>query len=379
MLIIAAAVIGFYFVMPEVVKRGYEGRAAREGLTLSIDQVELSRQSVRLLGVTLSAPDVPGTIHARAVEVTLEKLDPVEVAVHDAQVTIDASYGSLYDALTRWSNAHVAADDGRGTLRRATVDAANVAWTRPFGEATRIDVENATMTVEREEAHTLGDDLEVTAPLVTVTTSAAGKMGFWKASWRKQLSGSRLSLVLDPVSGARATVIVAGGNVVSVDLTVPREPLAQLGLAPTAFGRRAEDPFLLEAALKYARSSSSQATGELHVDVLGARLSGAPSSVEAGANLRIEGDPNAPMDLKDGSFALGPFRGKLAGTVTMMPQYLKADLSWKTASLRCNSADPSQMAVASMTGAIHFDSRGLDDTALVLVPSAKCGLKIFPP
>jgi len=369
---IALAIAGFYLVLPELMKRGYVSSAARDGFVLSIEQVEVSPQAVALLGVTMSAVEVPGvTARARRVDLTLHKLDPVEMIVHDGVLSVDGSYAQVHDAVASWVTSHPTKDDGRGSLQRIVLESGKVIWNRPFGEATRLDVENATGAIDRDPPHGLGENLELSAPIVSVTTSGAGKVGPWRVRWRRQPSVSQVTVLFDPVSGAQANALFGAGGLTSVDLAVPHVAATQLGLSPTAFGRRAEDGLTIEGTVKCSVPTPTRLVGEMHLLLSGARLAGAPSTTDAEIYGKVDGDPAQALDLKEGVFVLGPIRGRLAGPVSVMPAFLKADLSWKPG-VRCPTSDQ------VVSGTIRVDTRSVDDTAVGVLPATKCGLRNLP-
>ncbi len=372
--VVALAIAGFYFVLPELMKRGYVASAAREGLALSIDQVEVSLQAVHLRGVTMSAVEVPGvTVRARLVDITLRKLDPIQMSIHDGVLSADGSYAQVHDAVASWTTAHATRDDAHGTLERIVLESGKVIWNRPFGEATRLDAENVAGSIERDLPHLLGEDLELTAPLVSVTTTSAGKIGPWSLRWRKQPSVSQVTLVLDPVSGAQATALVSESRVTSLEVAVPHVAAAQLGLSPTAFGRRAEDPLTIDATLKCAVPQPTRLAADLHLALSGARFAGAASVMDVTLDGKIDGDPAQPLDVRDGVLALGSIRGRLAGSVTAMPAFVKGDLTWKPG-VRCPGSSDQ-----TVSATVRFDSRAVDEPAVTVQPSGRCGLKILPP
>jgi len=372
LLLIVAAVGGFYFVVPELMKRSYVSSAARDGLTLSIDRVELSFEAIHLRGVAISAVDVPGvTLRAAGVDLVLQRLDPVELTLHDATASVDGSYPQIHDALVRWTAAHASPEDGHRALLRVVLESGKILWSRPFGEATRLDAENVTGTLARSTPEaSLGEDVEVSAPLAYVTTAAGGKMGPWRVKWRRQASSSLVNVLLDPVSGAQANIAIGTNGILSVDVALPHVSATALGLGPSAFGRRPEDALALEGMIKLAAPSASRVTAEMHLVLAGARVTGAAAAADAEIDGRLDGDPSQPLEVRDGSFVLGPFRGKLGGTLTLAPAFLKGDLSWKTPQ-RCPASDQ------LVGGTVRFDTRSIDNASVL--PSPKCGLRILPP
>ena len=371
--VIAAAIAGFYFVLPELIKRGYVASAAREGYTLVIADATLTLHSVHLEGVTVAAAEIPGvTLRARSVDMRLRKFDPVEMNVHDVVINADGQYPALHDAILAFVTEHRTHEDPRGELEKVSLESGKLAWSRPFGEGTRVDVENLSAFAERQEGHALGDDVDVLLPIVSLTTSSLGKSGPWRAKWHREPLLSKASLVLDPVSRSEVTATLGDAGVLALDAVIARVPLPQLGVSATAFGRQPADPLTVEGSLKYT-ASGPRVQAEIHLGALAARLAGATSAADVTVDGKVDGDPAQAMEVRDGALSFGPFRGRLGGAMTLAPSYVKADLTWKGGPIRCGASEQ------TVAGTIHWDSRSLDDTSVTLVPSAKCGMRIFAP
>jgi hypothetical protein len=320
----------------------------------------------------VSAVDVPGvTLRARQVDLTLNKLDPVEMTVHDGALAIDGSYARVHDAVAAWVSSHATTDDAHGTVARIILESGKVAWSRPFGEATSLDAENVNGEAERSQPYALGENLELTAPIVSLTTASGGKMGPWRFRWRKQPSVSQVTVLFDPASAAQASALVGPTGVVSIDVAIPHVPATQLGLSPSAFGRRAEDGLTIEATLKGSAPSPGKLAGELHLVLGGARLSGAAATTDVELYGKVDGDPAQPLDVRDGILGVGPARGRLSGTVGVTAAFLKGDLVWRTVA-RCPGIDQ------TVGGTLRFDTRALDEGGLGVSPATKCGIRGLP-
>ncbi len=374
LLVIAAAVAGFYFYLPELIKRGYVSSAAREGVTLAIDRVEVSTRAIRLSGVTASAAEVPGVMfRAQSIDLGLYRIDPVTMTMHGVLLTVDGSYPVIHDAMAVFFGAHPL-DEGRGTVRTVDIESAHVIWNRPFGESTKAEAENISLSGQREPPHALGEDFDLEVPLLSLTT-AGGKLGPWKVKWHREGPTSRVTVGFDPLgpSGAQAKVMIYEGAVQTVDATVPRVPLAQVGITPALFGHKADDPVTAEAVVSYRLSNPAHAEANASLVISGAKVSGASSSADASLEAHVAGDPTQPLDIHDSALAFGPYRGKLTGSLAIAATYLKADLAWKSAAQRCSAGDQ------VVTLGLKFDSRQVDDSALAVAPNVKCGSKLFGP
>ena len=60
------------------------------------------------------------------------------MVAYDVVVTVDGAYPSLAEAESRWSSAHVSQERKDVGLQRLRIDSGQIAWTRPFGEQTRL-------------------------------------------------------------------------------------------------------------------------------------------------------------------------------------------------------------------------------------------------
>jgi serine/threonine protein kinase len=373
-LALAAAIL--YVGLPEFLKRSYTAGAAQDGVTLTLDGVEVSLRHVRLLGVTATMADLPGvTVHAHAVEIAFSgRLDPTDVAAHDVLLSIDGSSSAVTDAIRRAKAAHDWKSLRQGTLRQVTVEAGHLVWSRAFGEGTRLEAENITLDIERNAHEPLGDDLTFASPIVDVTASW-GKMGPWVVNGQLDHGQMKATLNLDPTGTSRASVsaVVDDGSVTTLDMSVPRSSAAQLGLGGALVGRRAGDPLFITGEAHYAVRSASRVEAMVKLELSGARLAGAVGTADGQLEAHIDGDPARPIDVTKGVFGFGPFRGTLSGPVSVGPGFLRAELGYRTGAARC----PGGGEVA-LGGGIVFDTRNLGDGKLIVSPSTRCGMKVLP-
>jgi serine/threonine-protein kinase len=376
-LVAALFVATVYIGLPEFLKRSYSSVAAREGVSLSIDSVEVSFRRVRLVGVGATMADLPGfTAHAKAVEIWFSyQLDPTEVAAHDVLLSIDGTASAVEDTLRRARLAHDFAAIREGTLRQVNIDTGHLVWSRALGEGTQLEAENVTLGAERNGHDALGNDLTFTSSLVTAST-AWGKLGPWSASGQVDHGLTKATLTLDPsgASKAAATFVIDKGTVTTFDFTLPRSNVGLLGVAPAVASRRPEEAFFAEGEAHYAVRSASRIEASVRLSLSGARMGGALAPADAQLEAHVDGDPARPIDVTKGLLVYGPFRGAVGGTVTVGDPFVRADVGFRTGTNRCpNGSD------ASLAGGLAFDTRTLGDAHLLLAPSGRCALKILPP
>jgi serine/threonine-protein kinase len=373
-LALAAAVL--YVGLPEFLKRGYVTAAAHEGVTASIDSVEVSLRHVRLLGVTATMADLPGfTLHAHAIDVRFSmRLDPTDATARDVLLSIDGTGSASLDALHRAEAAHDFKALREGSLRQIAVEAGHVVWSRAFGEGTRLEAQNVTVDIERDGNEPLGSDLTFASPIVGVATTW-GKLGSWVVSGQHDHGQTKATLTLDPSGTSRGavSVVMNDGSVTSLDLNVPRSNVAQLGIGNDVLGRRESEPLFATAEAHYAVRSASRVEASARLELSGARLSNAIGATDALLEAHFDGDPAHPIDVTKGVFAFGPFRGTLSGPASFGSGYLRADLGFRTGAARCPGGND-----VSLGGGLVFDTRNLGDARLIVAPSGKCGLKVLP-
>jgi len=375
-LALAAAVL--YVGLPEYLKRSYASAAAAEGVTMTIDSVQVSMRHVRLVGVTATMADLPGlTLTAKSLEVWFSfRLDATDAVVHEATLKIDATESAVADNLRRATKAHEWKGLREGTLQRVAIDAGQLVWSRALGEGTQVEVQNLSMEIEKNGHDRLGDDLSFQSPLVTVTVPW-GKVGPWIAEGQVDHGRTKATLTLDPSGANKAalSVVMDGPSVTALDLTLPRANAASYGVSNALLGRRPDDVLYAEGNLHYAVASASKVEASASLVLSGARLAGAPSSAErASIKGDASGDPSQPIEISRGELTFGSFHGPLSGQVTIGPGYVRADVGWRTGGVSCPGG-----GVASLGGGLVFDTRSLGDARFGVVPNVKCGLKILPP
>jgi serine/threonine-protein kinase len=377
MLLTALVLTILYVGLPEFLKRSYASAAAREGVTVTIDSVDVGWRRVRLVGVTATMADLPGfTLHVQSLQVRFSyALDPTDAAAHDAVLSIDGTSAAVQDSLRRARLAHEWKAVRHGTLRQVSVESGHMVWSRAFGEGTRLEAENIGMEVEQSGQDALGDDLTFASPIVDLT-APWGRLGPWSLNAEVDHGQVKATLMLDPsgASKAAASFVVDRGTLTAFDLALPRSNMAMLGVSNALLGRRPDDLLFAEGEAHFAVRSASRVEARVKLDLSGARLAAAIGGADALFEAHADGDPARPIDLTKGAFAFGPFRGAASGSVTFGDTFVRGDISLRTGAARCPAG-----ADVSLGGGLVFDTRILGDARLVVAPSGKCALRILPP
>jgi len=377
MLSVALVTVVLYVGLPEFLKRSYVAGAAHEGVSLTLDSVDVSFRRVRLVGLTATMADLPGfSLHAKSLEVWFSlRLDPTDVAAHEVVLSIDGTASGVRDSLRRVRLAHDFAAWREGTIRQITLDAGHLVWSRALGEGTQLEAENIALQAERNGHDPLGDDLSFASSLVTIG-APWGKLGPWSSNGTIDRGVAKLTVTLDPSGASKAagTFAVDKGTLTAFDLTLPRSNVGLLGVGVALASRRPEDSFYAEGEAHYAVRSASRVEASLRLSLSGARLASAMAGADAQIEGHLDGDPARPIDLARSVIVFGPFRGALTGPVTIGEPFVRADLTFRTAGTRCSGGPD-----VSLGGGLVFDTRNLGDARLTIAPSTRCAMKILPP
>jgi serine/threonine-protein kinase len=374
---IVLAIVLLYVGFPEFLRHSYVSAAAAEGITLTIDSVEVGVRRVRLLGATATMAELPGvTAHAKSVDIGFSmRFDPTDATAHDVLLSIDGTGGAVEDSLGQAIKAHALTSLRQGTLRQFSVTGGHVVWARAFGEGTRLEAENIAFEAERTGFEALGDDFTVASPIVVVN-AVWGKLGPWAASAQVDHGKAKVTLTFDPsgASKAAATIVVDQGVVTTIDAVVPRSNAGLLGIGAPVVARRPEEAFFAEGEAHYAVKTASHVEANAKISLSGYRPAGALGATDVQAELKVEGDPARPMDVTKGVFSYGPFRGSITGPVSFGDAFAKADLTFRAGGVRCPPNGEASMAIT-----VSVDTRKLGEATAGITSSGRCALRMLPP
>jgi hypothetical protein len=272
-----------------------------------------------------------------------------------------------------------------------------IVWQAPLGENAGVEASGVHLDVTTRPA---GAELHARSERVTIGVPG-GTLGPWRVDLDRTPGTSRVRIALDPGVPEACTVLVVGDDerTTSVDISVPRSPLARLGLPPQLLGLRGTD-LQAEATMHYATQGPSRAD---------ATAKGGLYSIEAGLPLPLDvaweasasGDPSAGLDVKKARLAVGPLVGVMTGTLKRFEDGFRLDLAWSAGPVPCRAFDtpladgqPFDIAYqlrklveatgltkidgdVSARGTLAFDSRDLGQARVDFEPDAKCQVTVF--
>lgn len=403
----AIAAAAMLVVLPWYVRSRCVEEAQAHGIALTIDDVRVGAGGFRLDGASASFAEVPGAaVHAAEVDVTMSGLRPEAMTMRGAQLDMKGRWSVLSEALAKWRASPRGGRGGDWTPASLAADGARITWTGPVSDNARIDAADVHIDVTWG---TLGVEAHARSDRVTVGVPDSA-LGPWRIDVdrspapERSLSGTwRVRVAFDPDVPDTSTLLVVGDDrrTTSVDVQVPRAPLAHLGVAPALLGLRGKD-LQVQAQVHYATMSPGRADASAKGGLYGIET-GMPLPIDIAFEASAGGDPRAGLDVKKARLAAGPLVGTLTGTLRSFDDGFRCDLAWRAGPVPCAAFDqplaggqPFDVAYqlrklaeatgltklagdVSASGTLAFDSRDLGATRVTFAPEAKCGVAVFGP
>ncbi|MBX3187671.1 MAG: serine/threonine protein kinase [Labilithrix sp.] len=339
-----------YMFAPAIVRYFLVTGAAKHGIAITIDRVDVSRKAIRLRDVHAESAEVPGvSLRAGTLVIALRNLSPDRVTLDDAELTLEGSYSDVGVRLDKYRAARSKALElSASGLRQIEITSGRIDWIDVLGAGTSARVENVTMDISRKDARALGDDYRLSAPLFTfkLGTLSAGP---WQLDVDRQGVISRGVVRFDPsgMYGASITRAVSDDGGGAMTFQVPPTKLSDLRLPVGLFAGLATDRTRLEA------------NGELRIEASGAKAAPAPGA-DAGAPAPAA--PSAPS----GRMA----SGRLAFAASNLVVFNGGPLIDVSLDLPLTGAADEPIAAAGMLSVAPADPSGAASTAVTSAPIA---------
>jgi len=404
----AAAV---WAALPWYVRRTYVAQAAAHGIALAIDDVKVQSSGFRLMGVRATSPFIAGArVGVPEIEVEMSGLSPQKMTAHGAQLALEGRWSAVGAAFAKWRSSPGGGESGGWAPASLSLDGSRVVWQGPLGENARIDAADVRLEVAW---HDRDATLRAHSDKVTMGVPG-GSLGPWSVDLDKASDTSRMRVALDPGVPEACTVLVVGDEdrTTSIDVVVPRSPLARLGVPPQLLGLRGSQ---LQVAMTahYAALGPTRSSASAQGGVYGIELPGTPRSVDVAWDAAGTGDPREGIDVSEAAstasagrvsktgarLAAGPLVGTLTGTLKAFDDGFRLDLAWRAGPVPCAAFDaplgvgqPFDIAYelrklaeatghlagdVSATGTLAFDSRDLGATKADFAPEVRCRASLF--
>jgi hypothetical protein len=344
----ALAAAAAVWILPWYVRRQCIEVAAAHGIDLSVDRAQINPEGFRLLGVQATSPDIPGA-RAQAPELDIETsgLRPQKMTVHGAELVLSGRFGAMDANLAQWRASPSGGQAGAWAPASIVIDGAHLVWQAPLGENVRVEAADVRAEVAWRERDVEGTSpalpgrapqLELHARSDQVTVAVLGErvLGPWRVDIDRLPDSSRVRVALDPGVPDACTLLVVGDGdtTTSVDVVVPRSPLAHLGVPEQLLGLKAAG-LQVEANLHYAALGPARADAKMKGGVYGIVAAGLPQAMDVAWEGTASGDPTAGIDVKRARLAVGPLVGPLTGTLKKFDDGFRLDLAWAAGPVPC--------------------------------------------
>jgi hypothetical protein len=306
-----------------------------------VDAVRLFPFGFRLVGVHAALDAIPDAqAHAAEVRVETKGLRPTLVGVAGAELTLDHAWGSIENALAAW-RAAIAREDTAALLPWPIVSKdLHIVWRNALGDGVHLDAHSGQASLgwrgSAIELHVRSDDLIVVLP--------DGRLGPWRVDLdlvpgqSQGVGSSRLRVAFDPAVPDACTLLIVGDaeRTTSLELSVPRTPLARLGIPARLFGDDAAN-LQVRAALRYESLSPSRANADASGGLYGLAVPEMSRSLDGVWEGTARGAPAVGLDVKAARLAVGPLVGTVSGSIKEFADGVRFELAWQAAPISCDS------------------------------------------
>jgi hypothetical protein len=349
------------WALPWYVRRECIEVAAAHGIDLSVDDASISPEGFRLVGIRATFADVSG-VRAQAPEVEVETsgLRPRRVTVRGAELTLSGRWSVVDSDFARWRESPGGGQAGAWAPTSLVIEGARIVWVAPVGDNVRVEAADvhaevtwsdhggdttsssfdhaAARTDGKSPAPTVGaqyPQLYARSDHVTVA-APGGTLGPWRMDVDRAPLGSRMRVALDPGVPEACTVLVVSDHerITSVDVVIPRSPLAHLGVPEPLLGLNGEG-LQIDAAIHYSALGPTRADARASGSVHGIQAPGLPRPIDVAWEGTLSGDPTAGIDVKKARLAVGPLVGPLSGTLKRFDDGFRVELAWAAGPVPC--------------------------------------------
>ena len=359
--LVATALAVLAVMLPRIVKERVIAAAAAHGVALGIDDLSLAPGRARLRGVHASpliradakaAPSVSAS--ADVVDVALEGLTPVALAVSGAHVDLDGSLEAIRAALAPRDQGAASASP----LRSVTIRDAAFVWKNALPTPRVVlDAVHVRGEVTRKPGRSLGEDWHLETPELRVFATKSALA--WSASADGDDKGLRASVLLP--RSASAAIAVGKDGARSIDVDTPEVLPADLGVPPVVLGLVGDETSHFELHLHHHETDASHASGTVVVAARDVYLGPATHRISVALDAHYAGDPRASLAISQATLRAGPFTGPITGDFALDPA--RAHLRYTSGVMSCADAIKAQAAgygdlgkgVAALAGMLGLD------------------------
>ena len=395
-----------YFALPAVVEQIYTTAAAKRGIALKVDRVEVQPHLIKFFGVNATSSDLPGVfVRAAEIDFNIRDAKPPTMHIIGLDATVNGPYPTIRDVLNRFLTVHPLKegnDLSADAITAIQLEKGHFTWGGVAGDNTKLDFDDVAGRVEKQGDHALGEDFAFASPRFSIVTPV-GTIGPYAATLVQGPFATRIDVTMLGSAQAKAELHysdTANAGLV-VDGKIGRTTIDALGIPRQMFALEVDERMQVEGYFHFARPNAQKVDCDAFMGLYGVKLAGAKAQVDVRFQVGFSGDPANPMVLNSGVMSFGGFRGEIWGKASLTRDAFHIDASYKTAPRSCSqitgtdatplaqiAADPSTLdrqvnssagaSQAFVSGSVVFDTRDLGATAINVMPSNRCGSKIFP-
>ncbi len=357
--LLLAASVGGYVGVPALVERTLVARAREHGMTLVISDVSTSLHSVRLRGVELTAPSVPGArVSARNVDLALDGLSVARITADETDFALDGAIGPTLAALDAFRRANLSTPTP--ALKSLVGENVRLRWERALGDPTSIIVENAHLEVTRDAARELGEDFTLSLGLVKAETPV-GAFGPYGGTVTRDGTALHGMLRLDPTGAANLDASRAADGTVTARIDASPLTLADLGF-PAAFGSAQ-----VLGTARWTSAGAAKVDAKIDLTLRGVTVAGAPGDMRVEAE--ATGDARRVLPLTGAALTFEGVRAPVSGTFDAT-----AGLRVEARAVGPRRTCPGD-APAQLVAELVLDSRRLEEARGKMTSPGRCGAK----
>jgi serine/threonine-protein kinase len=236
--LVLALIVAWMFA-PAIARAWIVTGAAKEGIVVTIDRVDVSRKAIRLSDLHAESAEFPGaSLRAGTLSINLRWLVPDSISLDDAELGFDGSYSTVAGRIEQFRAKHgIQLATTLPGIRKVEVTSGRVDWKNPLGAGTSALVENITFDITKNPVRAFGDDYNFTAPLFTMKLAGA-PAGPWQLDVRRQGILVHSELNFDPSGSSQAKITHTAGDDGSVTLSfaIPSTQLKDLHIPAAVLG-----------------------------------------------------------------------------------------------------------------------------------------------
>jgi hypothetical protein len=399
LLAVLAALLGAAWVaVPWLVRRTFVDAAAERGVTVTVQSVEVKLTGFAFQGVEATVQSVHGVrLSAPEMEVQMGGVSPEKVTVRGAELLVTGRWATVTSELDHWLMSATGASGQTWTPRSLVIDGSRVAWQGLAGEA--VSVSGAGLHLEATWPDGERPTWHATAEPVTVAIPH-GSLGPWRLDVERSPGASRVRVAFDPGVPDSSWLVVLGDDkaVASLDLVVPRSPMARLGIPAGLLGL--SDDLQLASSAHYV-ALGPRANATFSGGIYGAKGQGLPRPIDVVWEGSAAGETGGSLDVKGGRLAVGPLTGTVRGTLKPFDDGFRLDVAWNAGAVPCAAfdapLDPTRpfdigyelrqfaegVGIAKVSGtvsaqaALAFDTRDLAGSTATFAPEVTCKVALF--